>query len=134
MIGASELAEIENEVVQLQHSIDTTQEVLQFNLARSRNRLQTLNLFTSIGALYRLQSIIVVATNSLFERWLCGVAGAFSMGTGAFGAGLFGMNMECEQFFGPESEGLFWPVTATLSGARMLCEMSVVCTSHKIMS
>ena len=38
------------------------------------------------------------------------------MGTGAFGAGLFGMNMECERFFGPESEGLFFPVTGTLCG------------------
>ena len=54
MVGASELAEIENEVLKLQHSIDTTQEVLQLNLARSRNRLQTLNLFTSIGALCRM--------------------------------------------------------------------------------
>ena len=45
---------------QLQHSIDTTREVLNLNLARSRNRLQTLNLFTSIGALHRIQSIAIV--------------------------------------------------------------------------
>ena len=43
------------------------------------------------------------------------------MGTGAFGAGVFGMNMECEQLFGPGSEGLFWPVTATLSGVPACC-------------
>ena len=60
-------------------------------------------------------------TNSLFGGRRCGIVGAFSMGTGAFGAGLFGMNMECAQFFGPESEGLFWPVTATLSGAPACC-------------
>jgi hypothetical protein len=47
---------------------------------------------------------------------VCGVAGAFSMGTGAFGAGLFGMNMEAEGLFGPGSEGLFLPITSTLSG------------------
>jgi hypothetical protein len=48
--ASSELAEIENEVFKLQHSIATTQEIMQLNLARSRNRLQTLNLFTAIGA------------------------------------------------------------------------------------
>ena len=87
-----ELQEIENEIFQLQHSIHATSEIISLNLARSRNRLQTLNLFTSIGA--------------------------FSMGTGAFGAGIFGMNMPHGDWFGDTApEGWFYPVTASLTGS-----------------
>ncbi len=86
-----ELLEIENEIFQLQHSITTTQEVISLNLARSRNRLQTLELFASVAAL--------------------------SFGVGAFGAGILGMNLEDGKNPVFQLEGLFWPTTGALTAS-----------------
>lgn len=55
------------------------------------------------------------------------------MGTGAFGAGLFGMNMEAEGLFNEGSEGLFYPVSGTLCGALTYI-YTIHCNWHHSMS
>jgi hypothetical protein len=86
-----ELQEIENECLQIQHNIDTTRELVALNLARSRNRLQTLNLFVAVGAL--------------------------GFGASAMGAGIFGMNLASGL---EEHPWLFWAASSSFLAITVL--------------
>ena len=97
-----ELAEIENEVFQLQSGISATREMVALNLARSRNRLQALNLFAGVGSL--------------------------SCGFGAMLGGIFGMNLPNQYFDAYEGgglgDGLFTTVTAGICGSSLTLFMA----------